>query len=160
MLIRAIDEVYFIPEGTPLTTQLMNFKTNKERIGLVVDEYGDIKGLVTLEDILEEIVGEFTTSSAPTLEEEVQQQSDGTVIIEGSANLRDLNKLFAWDLPLDEARTFNGLIVEHLEKIPNEGTEFELYNLKITILEVAENMVKQAKVEYLPSEVKEEQVLD
>lgn len=150
MLVRAIDEVYFIPQGTPLTTQLMNFKANKERIGLVVDEYGDIKGLVTLADILEEIVGEFTTSSAPTLEQEVQKQLDGTVIIEGSANLRDLNKLFDWDLPLDEVRTFNGLILEHLEKIPDEGTEFELYNLKVIILEVADNMVKQAKVEYLP----------
>lgn len=150
MLVRAIDEVYFIPQGTPLTTQLINFKANKERIGLVVDEYGDIKGLVTLADILEEIVGEFTTSSAPTLEQEVQKQLDGTVIIEGSANLRDLNKLFDWDLPLDEVRTFNGLILEHLEKIPDEGMEFELYNLKVIILEVAENMVKQAKVEYLP----------
>lgn len=146
-LIRAVDEVYFIPEGTPLTTQLMNFKTNKERIGLVVDEYGDIKGLVTLEDILEEIVGEFTTSTAPTIEEEVKPQSDGTVIIEGSANLRDLNKLFGWNLPVDEVRTFNGLILEHLEKIPDEDTQFELNNLKVTILEVADNMVKQAKVE-------------
>ena len=150
MLIRAVDEVYFIPEGTSLTTQLMNFKANKERIGLVVDEYGDIKGLVTLEDILEEIVGEFTTSTAPTLEEEVKQQADGTVIIEGSANLRDLNKLFGWQLPVDEVRTFNGLILEHLEKIPDEDTVFELYNLKITVLEVADNMVKQAKVEPLP----------
>ena len=149
MLIRAVDEVYFIPEGTSLTTQLMNFKANKERIGLVVDEYGDIKGLVTLEDILEEIVGEFTTSTAPTLEEEVKQQADGTVIIEGSANLRDLNKLFGWQLPVDEARTFNGLILEHLEKIPDEDTVFELYNLKVTVLEVADNMVKQAKVEPL-----------
>lgn len=145
-LIRAVDEVYFIPEGTPLTTQLMNFKSNKERIGLVVDEYGDIKGLVTLEDILEEIVGEFTTSTAPTIEEEVKPQSDGSVIIEGSANLRDLNKLFDWNLPVDEARTFNGLILEHLEKIPDEDTQFSLYNLKITILEVSDNMVKQAKV--------------
>ena len=116
----------------------------------MVDEYGDIKGLVTLEDILEEIVGEFTTSTAPTLEEEVKQQADGTVIIEGSANLRDLNKLFGWQLPVDEARTFNGLILEHLEKIPDEDTVFELYNLKITVLEVADNMVKQAKVEPLP----------
>lgn len=149
MLIRAVDEVYFIPEGTSLTTQLMNFKANKERIGLVVDEYGDIKGLVTLEDILEEIVGEFTTSTAPTLEEEVKQQADGTVIIEGSANLRDLNKLFGWQLPVDEVRTFNGLILEHLEKIPDEDTVFELYNLKVTVLEVADNMVKQAKVEPL-----------
>lgn len=150
-LIRAVDEVYFIPEGTPLTTQLVNFKANKERVGLVVDEYGDIKGLVTLEDILEEIVGEFTTSTAPTLEEEVKPQSDGSVIIEGSANLRDLNKLFNWNLPIDEARTFNGLIIEHLEKIPDEDTQFELFNLKVTVLEVADNMVKQAKVELLPT---------
>ncbi|KAE9537723.1 magnesium/cobalt efflux protein [Ursidibacter arcticus] len=149
MLVRAVDEAYFIPEGTPLTTQLMNFKTNKERIGLVVDEYGDIKGLVTLEDILEEIVGEFTTSAAPTLDEEVKPQSDGSVLIEGSANLRDLNKLFNWNLPVDEVRTFNGLILEHLEKIPDEDTQFTLLNLKVTILEVNDNMVKLAKVEPL-----------
>lgn len=147
MLVRAVDEAYFIPEGTPLTTQLMNFKTNKERIGLVVDEYGDIKGLVTLEDILEEIVGEFTTSAAPSLAEEVKPQSDGSVLIEGSANLRDLNKLFDWNLPSDEVRTFNGLIVEHLEKIPDEDTQFSLFNLNITVLEVGDNMVKLARVE-------------
>ncbi|MBF0784766.1 HlyC/CorC family transporter [Muribacter muris] len=152
MLVRAVDEVYFIPEGTPLTTQLMNFKTNKERIGLVVDEYGDIKGLVTLEDILEEIVGEFTTSTSPTLEQEVKPQSDGSVLIEGSANLRDLNKLFNWQLPLDEARTFNGLILEHLEKIPDEDTQFTLFNLQVTILEVSDNMVKLARVEPVVSE--------
>ena len=77
--------MYFIPEGTPLKTQLDNFRTKKERIGLVVDEYGDIKGLVTLEDILEEIVGDFTTSMAPSIEQEVVHQSDGSMIIEGSA---------------------------------------------------------------------------
>lgn len=146
-LLRAIDEAYFIPEGTSLMTQLLNFKANKERIGLVVDEYGDIKGLITLEDILEEIVGEFTTSTAPSITEEVKPQSDGSVLIEGSANLRDLNKLFDWNLPLDEVRTFNGLILEQLEAIPEEGVELSLYNLKITVLEVADNMVKQAKVE-------------
>ncbi|MCT8839353.1 HlyC/CorC family transporter [Glaesserella parasuis] len=146
-LIRAVDEIYFIPEGTPLNTQLMNFKNNKKRIGLVVDEYGDIKGLITLEDILEEIVGEFTTSTAPSLEEEVKPQSDGSVLIEGSANLRDLNKLFDWNLPLDEVRTFNGLILEHLEKIPDEDTQFTLLNLKVTVLEVSDNMVKLARVE-------------
>lgn len=155
-LIRAVDEVYFIPEGTPLTKQLMNFRTNKERIGLVVDEYGDIKGLVTLEDILEEIVGEFTTSTAPSLEQEVKPQSDGSVLIEGSANLRDLNKLFNWNLPLDEARTFNGLILEYLEKIPDEDTQFRLFNLKVTILEVGDNMVKLAKVEEIPTKQTEQ----
>ncbi|ACA31841.1 HlyC/CorC family transporter [Histophilus somni] len=146
-LIRAVDETYFIPEGTELNTQLLNFRNNKERIGLVVDEYGDIKGLVTLEDILEEIVGEFTTSTAPSIDEEVTQQSDGTIIIEGSANLRDLNKLFNWNLDTEDARTFNGLILEHLEEIPNEGTECEINGLKITVLEVADNMIKQVKVE-------------
>ena len=150
-LIRAADEVYFIPEGTPLKTQLANFRTNKERFGLVVDEYGDIKGLVTLEDILEEIVGDFTTSTAPTIDEEVTQQSDGSMIIEGSANLRDLNKMFGWELDTEDARTFNGLILEHLEEIPDEGTVCEIDGLQITILEVADNMIKQAKVVKLPA---------
>ncbi len=150
-LLRAVDEVYFIPEGTPLKTQLANFRTKKERIGLVVDEYGDIKGLVTLEDILEEIVGDFTTSTAPTIEQEVVQQSDGSMIIEGSANLRDLNKMFGWELDTEDARTFNGLILEHLEDIPDEGTVCEIDGLKITILEVSDNMIKQAKVEKLAS---------
>lgn len=145
-LIRAADEVYFIPEGTPLKTQLANFRSNKERIGLVVDEYGDIKGLVTLEDILEEIVGDFTTSTAPTIDEEVTQQSDGSMIIDGSANLRDLNKMFGWELDTEDARTFNGLILEHLEEIPDEGTICETDGLQITILEVGDNMIKQAKV--------------
>lgn len=145
-LIRAADEVYFIPEGTPLKTQLANFRSNKERIGLVVDEYGDIKGLVTLEDILEEIVGDFTTSTAPTIDEEVTQQSDGSMIIDGSANLRDLNKMFGWELDTEDARTFNGLILEHLEEIPDEGTICEIDGLQITILEVGDNMIKQAKV--------------
>ena len=150
-LIRAADEVYFIPEGTPLKTQLANFRTNRERFGLVVDEYGDIKGLVTLEDILEEIVGDFTTSTAPTIDEEVTQQSDGSMIIEGSANLRDLNKMFGWELDTEDARTFNGLILEHLEEIPDEGTVCEIDGLQITILEVADNMIKQAKVVKLPA---------
>ena len=145
-LLRAVDEVYFIPEGTPLKNQLANFRANKERIGLVVDEYGDIKGLVTLEDILEEIVGDFTTSTAPTIDEEVTQQSDGSIIIDGSANLRDLNKMFGWELDTEDARTFNGLILEHLEEIPDEGTVCEIEGLQITILEVADNMIKQAKV--------------
>ncbi|MDO5054935.1 MAG: HlyC/CorC family transporter [Pasteurella oralis] len=145
-LIRAADEVYFIPEGTALNAQLLNFRHNKERIGLVVDEYGDIKGLVTLEDILEEIVGEFTTSTAPSIEEEVIPQSDGSMIIEGSTNLRDLNKLFDWNLDTEEARTFNGLILEHLEEIPEEGTVCEINGLQITILEVGDNMIKQAQV--------------
>ncbi|HDR1120899.1 TPA: magnesium/cobalt efflux protein, partial [Pasteurella multocida] len=99
-----------------------------------------------LEDILEEIVGEFTTSTAPSINDEVIPQSDGSLIIEGSANLRDLNKLFDWNLDTEDARTFNGLILEHLEEIPEEGTVCEINGLQITILEVNDNMIKQAKV--------------
>ncbi|AWX14001.1 magnesium/cobalt efflux protein [Mergibacter septicus] len=148
-LIRAADEVYFIPEGTLLNAQLLNFRNNKERIGLVVDEYGDIKGLVTLEDILEEIVGEFTTSNVRSIEEEISKQADGSVLVEGSANIRDLNKIFDWQLSTDGPRTFNGLILEHLEEIPAEGTECQIDDLFITILEVRDNMIKRAKVEKL-----------
>lgn len=146
-LIRAADEIYFIPEGTPLNAQLLNFRSNKERVGLVVDEYGDIKGLVTLEDILEEIVGEFTTSNIRSIEEEISKQADGSVLVEGSANIRDLNKIFDWKLNTEGPRTFNGLILEHLEEIPAEGTECQIDNLFITILEVRDNMIKRAKVE-------------
>ena len=137
---------HFVPESTPLRKQLLHFRQAKARSGLVVDEYGDIKGLVTLEDILEEIVGDFTTSNTPTIDEEVMPQSDGSMIIEGSANLRDLNKMFHWNLDTEDARTFNGLILEHLEEIPEEGTVCEINGLRITILEVGENMIKQAKV--------------
>ncbi len=85
-----------MPEGTPLNVQLVKFQRNKEKVGIVVDEYGDIQGLVTVEDILEEIVGDFTTSMSPTLAEEVTPQSDGSVLIDGTANVRELNKAFNW----------------------------------------------------------------
>lgn len=149
ILIRATDETYFIPAGTPLNVQLLNFRNQKERFGLVIDEYGDLKGLITLEDILEEIVGEFTTSITPSIDEEVAEQSDGSIIIDGSANLRDLNKMLNWHLENDEVRTFNGWIIEHLEEIPHVGQVCEIEGLKITILDVADNMIKQARVEPL-----------
>ncbi|OAN17488.1 magnesium/cobalt efflux protein [Photobacterium jeanii] len=146
VLLRAADEVYFIPEGTPLNIQLLKFQRNKERIGLIVDEYGDIQGLITLEDILEEIVGEFTTSIAPTLAEEVTPQADGSLIIEGSANIRDLNKSLKWDLPTDGPRTLNGLILEHLEDIPDAQVSIQIGGYQMEIVEVSENMIKQVKV--------------
>lgn len=102
-LLRAADEIYFIPEGTPLNVQLVKFQRNKEKVGMIVDEYGDIQGLVTVEDILEEIVGDFTTSMSPSLAEEVNPQSDGSVLIDGSANVRELNKAFNWSLLLTPA---------------------------------------------------------
>lgn len=109
-MLRAADEIYYVPEGTPLSTQLVKFQRNKKKVGLVVDEYGDIQGLVTVEDILEEIVGDFTTSMSPSLAEEVTPQNDGSVLIDGSANIREINKAFNWHLPEDEARTMNGMI--------------------------------------------------
>ncbi|WP_318473327.1 HlyC/CorC family transporter [Photobacterium leiognathi] len=145
-LLRAADEVYFIPEGTPLNIQLLKFQRNKERIGLIVDEYGDIQGLITVEDILEEIVGEFTTSIAPTLAEEITAQSDGSLMIEGSANIRDLNKSLNWKLPTDGPRTLNGLILEHLEYIPENQVSIMIANHKMEIVEVSDNMIKLIKV--------------
>ncbi len=118
VMLRAADEIYYVPEGTPLSTQLVKFQRNKKKVGLVVDEYGDIQGLVTVEDILEEIVGDFTTSMSPSLAEEVTPQNDGSVLIDGSANIREINKAFNWHLPEDEARTMNGMILEALEEIP------------------------------------------
>ncbi|WP_283597095.1 HlyC/CorC family transporter [Photobacterium phosphoreum] len=145
-LLRAADEVYFIPEGTPLNIQLLKFQRNKERIGLIVDEYGDIQGLITVEDILEEIVGEFTTSIAPTLAEEITQQKDGSLLIEGSANIRDLNKSLNWKLPTDGPRTLNGFILEHLEYIPEEQFKVNISGHKMEIIEVSGNMIKLVKV--------------
>lgn len=145
-LLRAVREVYFIPEGTPLNVQLLKFQRNKERIGLVVDEYGDIQGLVTLEDILEEIVGDFTTSITPAPSDEVHQQEDGSVIVEGGMNIRELNKEMSWQMPTDGPKTVNGLIVEYLEEIPESNISIRLAGYPMEILEVSENMVTQVKV--------------
>ncbi|WMY75350.1 HlyC/CorC family transporter [Buttiauxella selenatireducens] len=145
-LLRASDEIYFVPEGTPLSVQLVKFQRNKKKVGLVVDEYGDIQGLVTVEDILEEIVGDFTTSMSPTLAEEVTPQNDGSVIIEGSANVREINKAFNWTLPEDEARTVNGMLLEELQEIPAIDTRVRLSHYDIDILDVQDNMIKQVRV--------------
>ncbi len=146
VMLRAADEIYYVPEGTPLSTQLVKFQRNKKKVGLVVDEYGDIQGLVTVEDILEEIVGDFTTSMSPSLAEAVTPQNDGSVLIDGSANIREINKAFNWHLPEDEARTMNGMILEALEEIPATGTRVRIEQYDIDILDVQDNMIKQVKV--------------
>ncbi|EPV7649664.1 TPA: HlyC/CorC family transporter [Enterobacter hormaechei] len=146
VMLRAADEIYYVPEGTPLSTQLVKFQRNKKKVGLVVDEYGDIQGLVTVEDILEEIVGDFTTSMSPSLAEEVTPQNDGSVLIDGSANIREINKAFNWHLPEDEARTMNGMILEALEEIPAADTRVRIEQYDIDILDVQDNMIKQVKV--------------
>ncbi|WP_338506073.1 HlyC/CorC family transporter [Erwinia aphidicola] len=146
VLLRAADEIYFVPEGTPLNVQLVKFQRNKKKVGLVVDEYGDIKGLVTIEDILEEIVGDFTTSMSPTLAEEVVPQNDASVLVEGSANIRELNKAFNWTLPEEEARTVNGMILEELQDIPLPGTTVHIGHYAVDILDVQDNMIKQVRI--------------
>lgn len=144
-LLRAVRELYFVPEGTNLYTQLEKFKQSKERIGIVVDEYGDIQGMVTLEDILEEVVGEFTTSSAP-LSEGIYPQQDGSYLVDGSANIRELNKEMNWDFPTDGPKTLNGLILEYLEEIPQQNLSMRLADYPIEIVEVKDNKVKMARI--------------
>ncbi len=140
-----ITEPYFIPEGTSLTRQLLNFQQHKQRIGLVVDEYGDILGLAALEDILEEIVGEFTTVRITT-SRDIRPQDDGTYIVDGGTQVRELNRAFTWNLPTSGPRTLNGLILEHLEIIPESGTTFLLQNHPVEILQTKGNVVKSVRI--------------
>lgn len=144
-LLGALREPYFVPEGTPLNTQLLNFQRQKRRIGLVVDEYGDIEGLVTLEDILEEIVGEFT-SDPSSAAQDIHPQVDGTYLVDGSANVRDLNRMMSWTLPTTGPKTLNGLILEYLEEIPEPGTSLRLAGYPIEIIQTSANAVKVAKI--------------
>ncbi|WP_152086499.1 HlyC/CorC family transporter [Pseudoalteromonas sp. A25] len=145
-LLRAVREIYYIPEGTSLNTQLLKFQQSKERIGLVVDEYGDIQGLVTLEDILEEVVGDFTTTQTPAASDEVNIQSDGSVLVDGAANIRDINKEMNWELPTEGPKTLSGLIVEHLEDIPDAPLSLVIAAYQMEVVELKENMVKLVKV--------------
>ncbi len=142
---KVIREPYFIPEGTPLNTQLLNFQRHKRRYGLVVDEYGDIQGLVTLEDILEEIVGEFTSDPA-SLSRNIHPQDDGSYLIDGSAHIREINRALGWNLPTDGPRTLSGLIIEHMETIPEPGTSLLLDGHPVEILQTIDNVVKTARV--------------
>jgi len=144
-LLKTIREPYFVPAGTSLNTQLLNFQRAKRRIALVVDEYGELQGLVTLEDILEEIVGEFTTDPAANFRE-VHPQEDGTWLVDGSANIRELNKLLNWKLPIDGPKTLNGLLLEQLESIPEPGTSLKIAGHPIDILQSNDNVVKTARI--------------
>ena len=145
-LLRAVREIYFTPESTPLHTLMYKFQAAKERIGLVVDEYGDIQGLVTLEDILEEIIGDFTTSFLPDHSKEANLQQDGSVLIDGSVNVRELNKELDWNFPTEGPKTLNGLILEYLEDIPQANISLRLAGYPIEIVEMKDNMVKTVRV--------------
>jgi len=141
-----IREAYYVPISTQLHTQLLNFQQEKRRIALVVNEYGDIQGLVTLEDILEEIVGEFTSDPAASIKD-VHRMEDGSFLIDGSASIRDLNKLLNWELPTDGPKTINGLIIEYLEHIPEPGTSMLIAEHPMEIVHTTRNTVKTVHID-------------
>jgi len=143
-LLEACNDPYFVPENTPLSTQLLNFQKEKRRIGIVVDEYGDVLGIVTLEDILEEIVGEFSNQDA-LRSPDIHPQDDGTLVIDGAAYLRDINRALNWQLPCDGPKTLNGLITEALEQIPDSGICLQIDRYRLEILQAADNRVKSVR---------------
>ncbi|MEE9451768.1 MAG: HlyC/CorC family transporter [Gammaproteobacteria bacterium] len=145
LLIAMAENCYFVLETTPLHSQLLNFQQHKERMCLVVNEYGDIEGLATLDDILEEVVGEFTTDFAAT-SKDISPQEDGSVIVDGSVTLRDLNRAMQWELATSGPKTLNGIILEHLEFIPSAGTSVLINHYPIEVMQVKDNMIKTVKI--------------
>lgn len=145
-LIRAVDKIYFIPESTPLNIQLIKFQNNKEKIGIVVNEYGDIQGLITVEDILKEIVGDFSNSLSENLIEEKLIKIKGSVTIDGTTNIREINKILDWNLPINGARTINGLLLEELGDIPLLNTKIKINNYHFEVLSIDGNVIKEVKV--------------
>lgn len=139
-------EPYYVPESTPLTVQLANFQRDRRRVAFVVDEYGDVLGLVTLEDILEEIVGEFTSDPATLSHRDVHRETSGALIVNAGASIRDLNRSLGWSLPTDGPKTLNGLLIERLENIPAAGTQLRIGSLSIEVLQVADNTVRTVRV--------------
>jgi Mg2+/Co2+ transporter CorB len=142
-------EPYYVPEGTSLNTQLLQFQRQRRRVAFVVDEYGDVQGLVTLEDLLEEIVGEFTSDVA-SLHKDVHKEKGGSFVVNASASLRTLNRKMAWTLPTTGPRTLNGLIIEYLETIPEPGTSLRIGAYSLEILQTGDNAVKTVRLRPLP----------
>ncbi len=151
-----IKGAYFVPEGTPLNTQLINFQRNRRRTGLVVDEYGDLLGLITLEDIFREIVGEFT---ADTIDEDkdIHPQNDGSYLINGTANIREINRNNSWDLPTNGPKTINGLVLEYLESIPDPGVSVRMGEYVIEVIQTSDNAIKTVRIRHLQSELEQEE---
>jgi Mg2+/Co2+ transporter CorB len=138
-------EPYFVPEGTSLTVQLNQFQRNRRRMAFVVDEYGDIQGFVTLEDILEEIVGEFTTDPATVTHKHVHREAPGVFIVNASATVRALNRSLGWQLPTDGPKTLNGLLVEQLETLPEAGDRVEVGEYQFEVLQIGENTIRTVR---------------
>jgi Mg2+/Co2+ transporter CorB len=140
-----LQEPYYVPAGTPLFTQLRHFQENQKRLALVVDEYGELQGLVTLEDLLEEMVGEFTTQ-APSQMGWLRQMEDGSWMVEGSALVRHINRKLGLDLPLEGPKTLNGLLLESLESIPEAGVSIKIGDIPIEIVQTQDRAVKVARI--------------
>ncbi len=147
-MLSMIREPYFIPENTSVTHALTNLQEQRRRFGIVVDEYGDIKGLVTLEMILEEVVGDFTTV-VPGMDDDITEEPDGSYLVRGSTYLRDINRQLAWDLPTDTVKTVNGLITEYLEDIPVASTCFKLGDYTVEIVQTRDTSVHVARLKRL-----------
>ena len=153
-LIESLDEAYFIPENTPLSTQLFNFQKNKKTVAVIIDEYGSVKGLVTIKDVLEEIVGELATDiDRETVE--IMEQKDGSYLIDASIPLRELNKKLNWQLPINGAKTLNGLIIDQIETIPENNIKIEIENYSIETVLIRNNMIKIARVLQIEQEDEE-----
>jgi Mg2+/Co2+ transporter CorB len=153
-LIESLDEAYFIPENTPLSTQLFNFQKNKKTVAVIIDEYGSVKGLVSIKDVLEEIVGELATDiDRETVE--IMEQKDGSYLIDASIPLRELNKKLNWQLPINGAKTLNGLIIDQVETIPENNIKIELDNYAIETVLIRNNMIKIARVLQIKQEDEE-----
>ena len=150
-LIESLDEAYFTPENTPLSTQLFNFQKNKKTVAVVIDEYGSVKGIVTIKDVLEEIVGELATDiDKETVE--IMEQKDGSYLIDASIPLRELNKKLNWQLPINGAKTLNGLIIDQIETIPENNIKIEIENYLVETVLIRNNMIKIARVLQLKKE--------
>lgn len=143
---KSVRKPYFIPEGTALTQQLLEFQRLERRVGMVIDEYGDIQGLVTLDDILEEIVGDYTSDARIGTHKQVRRMDDGTWLIDASISLRQLNRQLDWDLPVDGAATLNGLILEMLESIPEGKVALRIGEQIFTIAELGDNAIRKVLV--------------
>jgi Mg2+/Co2+ transporter CorB len=144
-------EPYFVPEGTSLTVQLNQFQRNRRRMAFVVDEYGDIQGFVTLEDILEEIVGEFTTDPATVTHKHVHREAPGVFIVNASATIRALNRSLGWQLPVEGPKTLNGLLVEQLETLPEAGDRVEVGEYQFEVLQIGENTIRTVRARRAPT---------
>jgi len=154
MVLNHIQQPYFIPETTTLSQQLIEFKKKKEKLGFAVDEYGNIQGLVTIEDIFEEIVGDYLEETQK-LNKEMQPRKDGDYfIVNATSNIRSLNRMMNWNIPIEEAKTMNGAILEKLGYIPDNGTEIELGNYKISIVQTKENAIKTLRIKEIDPEYK------